>query len=251
MRLRDGRRTRGERPWKRSLTAASRPRCSCGGRAPRVCGVSTSATSGVPRWLSGRDEEDRDFIARCITTEGPSHHRLASVALVRLLARAREAAGGPIEAELDGVPVRFRLPPHLDRHADAEAHYPIHLPRRALDQLAPAGSREAEAFADADRRAGAPRARQRRHGEHARSAHRAAFEEGQHVSLPASAPAAFRLAAGKRGLCSAARLFVDVRRPASRPPSCMLPRGPCVCVRRTARRRRSAGSSREVPSLTS
>lgn len=96
------------------------------------------------------DEEDREFVARCITSEGPTHHRVANVALLRLLSAALDAAGGPLAADRDdGVPVPFRLPPHLDRHADADAHYPIRLPRRALDRLAPPGSREADTFADA------------------------------------------------------------------------------------------------------
>ena len=97
------------------------------------------------------DEEDREFVARCIAPVGPSHHRVASFALLRLLSEALAAAGGPLPAPQDdeGIPVPFRLPPHLDRHADEDAHYPIRLPRRALDRLAPAGSREAETYADA------------------------------------------------------------------------------------------------------
>lgn len=95
------------------------------------------------------DEEDRAFVARCIATEGPSHHRIASSALLRLLAEALRAAGGaPGTGRDDDLPVAFRLPPHLDRHADEDAHYPLRLSRRAIERLAPAGSREAETIAD-------------------------------------------------------------------------------------------------------
>ncbi|MEZ4301157.1 MAG: hypothetical protein R3B70_39840 [Polyangiaceae bacterium] len=97
-----------------------------------------------------RDDEDREFVARCIGTEGPAHHRIASLALLRLLSEALRAAGGPVPAAPeDGVPVPFRLPPHLDREADEEAHYPIRLPHRALARLAPEGSRDADLLADA------------------------------------------------------------------------------------------------------
>lgn len=96
------------------------------------------------------DAEDRAFVARCIASEGPMHHRVTNAALLRLLAQALEAAGGPpAEAEIDGAPVPLRIPPNLERHADEEAHYPIRLPRRALARLAPEGSSELAAFAEA------------------------------------------------------------------------------------------------------
>jgi hypothetical protein len=99
-------------------------------------------------WIA--DEEDREFVARCLTTEGPSHHRVASFALLKLLAEALDAAGGAPALDLDdGLALPFRLPPHLDREADADAHYPIRLPRRALARIAPPGSREADALVDA------------------------------------------------------------------------------------------------------
>ncbi len=100
-------------------------------------------------WAS--DPEDRAFIARCIASEGPSHHRVASATILRLLALAVEAAGGAASArpEHDGFPVPFRLPPHLDRHADEDAQYPLRLSRRALERLAPPGSHELAALADA------------------------------------------------------------------------------------------------------
>ena len=95
------------------------------------------------------DPEDRDFVARCIAAEGPAHHRLASFALLKLLSLALEAAGGPGEPPDDLIPVPLRLPPHLGRHGDADAHYPISIPRRVLDRLAAPGSREAAVLASA------------------------------------------------------------------------------------------------------
>lgn len=78
------------------------------------------------------------------------HHRVTNAALLRLLAMAVDAAGGPPSAsELEGAPVPFRIPPHLDRHGDEEARYPIRLPRRAIARLAPEGSSEAAAYTEA------------------------------------------------------------------------------------------------------
>ncbi len=78
------------------------------------------------------------------------HHRVANAALLRLLAKALDAAGGPPpSAEVEGAPVPFRIPPNLGRHADEEARYPIRLPRRAMAHLAPEGSPEAAAFTEA------------------------------------------------------------------------------------------------------
>lgn len=100
-------------------------------------------------WID--DDEDREFVARCIATEGPAHHRLASYALLKLASQALARAGGALPGPLPeaGEAVPFRLPPHLERHGDAEAHYPIRLPQRAIARLAPEGSREAAALANA------------------------------------------------------------------------------------------------------
>lgn len=95
------------------------------------------------------DAEDLDFVARCIVTEGPLHHRLASFALLKLLALAMESAGARGEPAAEGLPLPLRLPPHLPRGDDADAHYPLTIPLRALSRLAPPGSREASALAAA------------------------------------------------------------------------------------------------------
>lgn len=96
------------------------------------------------------DDEDRAFVARCIASEGPMHHRIASVSLLKLLARALDVAGAaPRDASGDGVAVPFHMPPHLGRRGDEEAHYPLRIPRRAIERLAAPGSAEASAVADA------------------------------------------------------------------------------------------------------
>ena len=113
-------------------------------------GGADALASALAPWTP--DPEDRAFVARCIASEGPAHHRAASVALLRLVALALEAAGGATEASRPdggGIPVPFRLPPHLDRHADEDAQYPLRLSRRALERLAPPGSPEIAALADA------------------------------------------------------------------------------------------------------
>ena len=96
-----------------------------------------------------KDPEDLNFVARCIATEGPAHHRHASFALLKLLALALEAAGGAGEPPSEVVAVPLRLPPHLGRHGDADASYPIAIPKRALDRLARPGSGDATVLASA------------------------------------------------------------------------------------------------------
>lgn len=110
--------------------------------------VTTEAVAAVLAPLVP-DAEDLDFVARCLAAEGPMHHRLASFALLKLLRLALDAAGGPGAPPSDMVPVPLRLPPHLGRHGDADAHYPLSIPRRALDRLAPPGSHEAAVLANA------------------------------------------------------------------------------------------------------
>lgn len=125
--------------------AITRPRRSASGLDKLVAADEIAAL--LSPWLP--DDEDRAFVARCITAEGPAHHRISSAALLRLLAMALDAAGGaPKDEGLEGVPVPFHLPPHLDRHADEDAHYPLKMPRRTLERLAPAGSREIAAVTD-------------------------------------------------------------------------------------------------------
>lgn len=96
------------------------------------------------------DERDRAFVVRCVADEGPVHHRGATYALIRLLALALDAAGGPPSAA-HGAPharVPMRLPPHLHRRDDGEHDFPLSLPLAPLERIAPAGSRELEALVD-------------------------------------------------------------------------------------------------------
>lgn len=97
-------------------------------------------------WLP--DASARAFVVRCILGEGPAHHRGANfvlLALLGLLVERLEAKGATHPT--DGVPVPLRLPPHLAEDHDDDA-YPLTLPTRALERLAPKGSRELEAMID-------------------------------------------------------------------------------------------------------
>lgn len=92
------------------------------------------------------DDAARAFVVRCILGEGPAHHRGASFVLLALLGQLVERlqARG---ASHEGAPVPLRLPPHLAEDHDDDA-YPLTLPTRALERLAPKGSRELEAMID-------------------------------------------------------------------------------------------------------
>ena len=94
------------------------------------------------------DAEDRAFVVRCILKEGPVHHRVASYALLLLAGRVLERAGGVMPATEDrpSVPVPLRLPPHVRRGDDDDAHYPLRMPTAALGELAPGGSSELAAL---------------------------------------------------------------------------------------------------------
>jgi hypothetical protein len=116
---------------------------------PRRWHTPTSASRAVLRrqdieallapWVP--DANDRAFVARCIVDEGPIHHRVSSVALLRLLGRALEAAGGPPPPRGEVAPVAMRLPPHL-RRGDEDESFGLGVPLAALERLAPRGSPE-------------------------------------------------------------------------------------------------------------
>ncbi len=93
------------------------------------------------------DSGDRQFVTRCVVAEGPAHHRGANYVLLRLLARALEAAHARPAPPADGLPVPMHVPPHLKREGTAQT-YPLRLPIHALKPLAKAGSRDVEAMAD-------------------------------------------------------------------------------------------------------
>ncbi len=96
------------------------------------------------------DPEDRRFLTRCLVEEGPLHHRGANFVLLRLLGDlARALSPGPERAAPGpGLPVPMRLPPHLRPDGDDDAVYPIRLPVRAVERLAPRGSRDFDAIVD-------------------------------------------------------------------------------------------------------
>lgn len=108
---------------------------------PRAANTSASRRAEVEAilapWLP--DAVDRSFVARCIVDEGPTHHRGASYALIRLLGLALAAAGGPPAARGESAPVALRLPPHLRRGHD-DQNFPLGVPLAALERLAPRGS---------------------------------------------------------------------------------------------------------------
>lgn len=87
------------------------------------------------------------FVARCIADEGPVHHRVASLALLRLLGLAVSAVGGPPAHSGETVPITLRLPPHL-RRGHVDEHYPLGVPLSALERIAPRGSPAFERLCD-------------------------------------------------------------------------------------------------------
>jgi hypothetical protein len=96
------------------------------------------------------DEADRAFVVRCILGEGPAHHRGANYVLLMLLGMVLERLGVADMAGLRAhgtLPVPMKVPPHLKRPGSLMA-YPLGLPTRPLETLAPAGSFEQAAMAD-------------------------------------------------------------------------------------------------------
>ncbi|MDZ7813439.1 MAG: hypothetical protein U5L74_10095 [Ideonella sp.] len=80
------------------------------------------------------DVADRAFVGRCLTGEGPLHHRGANYILIALLGELLQQLPESSASE-DAVDVPMRLPPHL---ADVEqpGNYPLRLPMQALRRLA-------------------------------------------------------------------------------------------------------------------
>ena len=93
---------------------------------------------------------DRAFVVRCMTDEGPVHHRGSSFVLLSLLGRALEAAGGAPADVVEGpqAPVPLRLPPHLAEHSKGDPNYPLTMPMSSLEQLAGGDRASAAAMAD-------------------------------------------------------------------------------------------------------
>ncbi len=89
------------------------------------------------------DARDRAFVLRCILDEGPRHHRVASWALLRMLAAVLAEVGGAERDTREGPsePIAMRLPP-LVAASSADAEFPIGVPSSLLRELMP--SRDAE-----------------------------------------------------------------------------------------------------------
>ncbi|MEZ4259742.1 MAG: hypothetical protein R3B36_11785 [Polyangiaceae bacterium] len=96
------------------------------------------------------DGAERAFVVRCITQEGPIHHRGSSYALLRLLGVLLDELGDEGDAVADPpgetVSVRLRLPPHMAREGDDD--YPLRMPTRPLDAIEPSGDRKHAALVD-------------------------------------------------------------------------------------------------------
>lgn len=95
---------------------------------------------------------DRAFVVRCMTEEGPIHHRGASFVLLSLLGRALAAAGGPPDPDGEPpgerAPVPLRLPPHLAEHSRGDPNYPLGIPLAPLRELAAGDPAASAAMAD-------------------------------------------------------------------------------------------------------
>lgn len=92
------------------------------------------------------DDADRAFVGRCLTGEGPLHHRGANYILIALLGELLQQLPESSPSE-DAVDVPMRLPPHL---ADVQqpGHYPLRLPIDTLRRLAKGDARKLEAMID-------------------------------------------------------------------------------------------------------
>ncbi len=89
------------------------------------------------------DARDRAFVLRCILEEGPRHHRVASWALLRMLAALLAEVGGadPEMGEAPAAPVGMRLPPKLASHSD-DGEFPIGIPTTLLNEILDHGEAE-------------------------------------------------------------------------------------------------------------
>lgn len=92
------------------------------------------------------DAGDRAWVVRCMLDTGPAHHRGANFVLLSLLGHVRDKL--PAGEERDGgpaVPIPMRVP---ERAESEDTNFPLGVPLRAIERLAPAGSRDADAMID-------------------------------------------------------------------------------------------------------
>ncbi|MBN8525288.1 MAG: hypothetical protein J0M02_08135 [Planctomycetes bacterium] len=95
-------------------------------------------------WLP--DAGERAFVVRIISEEGPTHHRCASYALLRLLATIA-ARTGALPPTSQGLPVAMRLPPHLA--GGSPPTFPLALDPEALAAVSGGEAAQSAALADA------------------------------------------------------------------------------------------------------
>jgi hypothetical protein len=82
------------------------------------------------------DARDRAFVLRCVLEEGPRHHRVASWALLRMLAAVLAEVGGADPETREGAsePLGMRLPPSVAESSD-DAEFPIGIPTTMLHDV--------------------------------------------------------------------------------------------------------------------
>lgn len=106
-----------------------------GGKGGRGVALDSSAIDAALTEFV-KDPRDRAFVLRCIMEEGPRHHRVASWALLRLLAAVLDELGGAAPGTGDGPmePLGMRLPPSVAASSD-DAEFPIGVPTGLLFDL--------------------------------------------------------------------------------------------------------------------
>lgn len=89
------------------------------------------------------DARDREFVLRCVLEEGPRHHRVASWALLQMLAALLAEVGGadPTTGDAPAEPVGMRLPPKVASASD-DAEFPIGIPTTMLREILEEGEAE-------------------------------------------------------------------------------------------------------------
>ena len=92
------------------------------------------------------DSADRAFVRRCLTGEGPLHHRGSNYILIALLGELLKQRPQHT-ASSESVPVPMRLPPHLADTLEPGS-YPLQLPTAALRRLAGGDAKQLEAMID-------------------------------------------------------------------------------------------------------
>jgi hypothetical protein len=80
------------------------------------------------------DQDDRDFIARCIAREGPPHHQGASFVIITLARQIAERMGASPSPHRGPRP-SMKVPPHHARDDNDEREFAIALPVSAIARV--------------------------------------------------------------------------------------------------------------------